>query len=73
MWDLLSPDGALTPWFSVPVLGELKRLHWFSMSAYLRSLLRQGQSEIELAMPMLDARLAVVGRMVPAVRPAGSP
>lgn len=70
VWDLLSPDGAPTPWFSVPASGVLERLHWFSMSSYLRSLLRQGVREIELAMPILEARLAVVERMVPAVRQA---
>ncbi len=64
VWDLLSPTGTLEPWFSVPASGAMKALHWFSMSAYLRSLLVRGQSEIELAMPTLEARLALIGRMV---------
>lgn len=72
VWDLLSPDGRPTPWFSVPVTTKPSPLHWFSMSAYLRSLLSQQQSEVELEMPQLEARLAVVGRMVPVVRQGGA-
>jgi hypothetical protein len=67
VWDLLAPNGSPTPWFDAPAAGAFARLHWFSMSAYLRALLGAGQSEIDIPTPLLDARLAVVGRMVPAV------
>jgi hypothetical protein len=73
VWDLLGPNGVPMPWFAVPLVGKaFERLHWFSMSAYLRQLLSQGQTEIDIPTPQLDARLAVVGRMVPAARRSGS-
>jgi|GEM_PF-3478860 len=68
VWDLLHPNGTLEPWFAMAAAGPFAQLHWFSMSAYLRTLLRDGQSEIELAMPLLEARLDVVGTMIPATR-----
>jgi len=72
VWDLLAPSGSPIPWFDVPAAGAFARLHWFSMSAYLRTLLGAGQSEIDIPTPLLDAGLAVVGRMVPAVFGGGA-
>jgi hypothetical protein len=73
VWDLLGRDEVPEPWFAVPLMGKaFERLHWFSMSAYLRQLYHRGQMEIDIPTPQLDARLAVIGRMVPAARRSGS-
>jgi hypothetical protein len=60
LWTAMHPDGRLDePLFEVP---GVKRSHFasvwvFSVSAYLRQLLREKQSRIELDLPKTSARL----------------
>jgi len=68
VWDLLHPQGELVPWFDVPAAGAFARLNWFSMSAYLRTLLRGGATQIDVPMPRLEARVQAMTRMIPALR-----
>lgn len=63
-WWMLQPPGGSGPWFTVPVAPTLdrpfKRVHIFSLTAYLLSL---NEETLELEMPLLSQRLALLDRL----------
>lgn len=66
VWDPLNPHGGSEAWFSCDLEAgrAFNKLWWFSGSLYLRSLLASGQSTVEVPMPLLNARLAWISRIV---------
>lgn len=67
IWDALHPHSdvtPITPWFEVPTQGSFQQLRWFSMSIYLRGLLKSGVLELELELPKVEARMSYLTRMI---------
>jgi hypothetical protein len=57
-WDSMHPDGSPNPFFSVKVDSSSFELLWiFSMSTYVRNLINEGISEINVEMPGVVERL----------------
>lgn len=61
-WTALHPDGATSPWFTVP-LGAgaaFSEVSIFSMSSYLRTV---SDTVLEVSMPAFSARRDWIGRL----------
>lgn len=57
-WDSMHPEGSPEPFFSIKVDDAPFNLLWvFSMSTYVRNLINQGISEIDVEMPSVVERL----------------
>ncbi len=64
-WDAMHPTGKAEAIFSIPVNGgRFPRVWIFSMSAYLRTLLKAGQEFVEIDAPAAKARLRLLNRLL---------
>jgi hypothetical protein len=64
-WDAMHPTGAATPLFSVPLHSRpFARVWVFSMSSYLRNLLKSGEQFVEIDAPAIKARLRFLKELV---------
>jgi hypothetical protein len=64
-WDAMHPTGGSAPMFSIPLRsGAFSRVWVFSMSSYLRRLLRRGKRVIEFDAPEINARLQLLRGLI---------
>jgi hypothetical protein len=64
-WDAMHPTGAAAPLFSIPLsLGPFARVWVFSMSSYLRNLLKSGEQIVEIDAPAIKARRQLLKDLV---------
>lgn len=64
-WDAMHPNGAATPLFSIPLqMNPFARVWVFSMSSYLRNLLKSGEQFVEIDAPAIKARLKLFKELV---------
>ena len=64
-WVVIHPEGFSQPCFRHPAKkGDFKRVTVFSMSAYLRNVLKEGTGRLTLNMPQAAARIDWLNRLV---------
>lgn len=64
-WDAMHPTGGNSPLFSVPLeKHHFKRVWVFSMSSYLRSLMKSGETYIEIEASDISARLNWLNHLI---------
>jgi hypothetical protein len=64
-WDAMHPTGAAIPLFPVHLhSGSFARVWVFSMSSYLRNLLKSGEQFVEIDAPAIKARLELFKELV---------
>jgi hypothetical protein len=76
LWTVLHPEGDPLPSFTCDMrrpdavaADEAVSCRFFSMSAYLRQLLRANHEKIDLELPLLKARLALIGQLLSTAMP----
>ena len=53
----------LTPFFSVDCNNNFDKVHFFSLSIYLRNLMKKGNATIEITMPNFEQRIKLLKEM----------
>jgi hypothetical protein len=64
-WDAMHPKGGNSPLFSIPLKNQHFRRVWvFSMSSYLRNLMKLGEAHIQIEAPDILARFGWLNRLI---------